>query len=88
MCLYLSLNERAVPADMDGAYVRVFVTRGGTTLNTLAKVRTAAGTTLSDYTFQGDGITTEQIVVFLTEEKACLDIHKVGYFPFADNIEK
>lgn len=81
-------NWDTFPADMDGAYVRVFVTRGGTTLNTLAKVRTAAGTTLSDYTFQGDGITTEQIVVFLTEEKACLDIHKVGYFPFADNIEK
>lgn len=83
-----SFNWDTFPTDMDGAFVRLFITRADATLSTIAKVRTAAGTTLGDYTFRYNGVSTEQVGVFLSEEKSYLDILKVGYFPFAGNIEK
>lgn len=75
-------------SDMTGASVRLFVSRSNETVNMKAKIRTAAGTTLSDYTYYQSGITTDNIGLFLTAEKSSLDILKVGYFPYADKIEK
>ena len=74
-------------SDMDGAYVRLFVTRSGTIVSTKAKVRTEAGTTLDDYTYYQSDISTDDMGLFLTVEASYLDVLKVGYFPFADNIE-
>lgn len=74
--------------DMKGAHVRLFLSRLNEQLSLKAKVRTADGVTLDDYTFHHDAISTENTGAFLTAELASLDILKVGYFPYANLIEK
>lgn len=75
-------------ADMKASYVRLFFTRSNENLNIKAKIRTAEGKTLDDYKFSYSFISTPEVGIFLTVELASLDILKVGYFPFADKIEK
>ncbi|MDO4164012.1 MAG: hypothetical protein Q4D56_06455, partial [Bacteroides sp.] len=75
-------------SDMCGAKVRLFTSRSSDMVSVKAKVRTAAGTTLTDYTYYQSGISTDDIGLFLTAEGSSLDITAVGYFPYADQIEK
>lgn len=69
---------------MNGAYVKVILTRSGTRVDVTIKVTTADGEQLGGYTFYYDGVSTTDIGTFLTVERASLDIRTVGYYPFLD----
>ncbi len=67
---------------MQGAHCKVILTRSGNRLNMTAKVTTADGTKLPDYTFYYEGISTPEIGLFLTVELASLDVRTVAYYPY------
>lgn len=72
--------------DMQGAYVRIFVSRNNTNLSMNAIIRKASGSVFSPYTFSYTGISTNEVGLFLTAEGASLDISTVGYFPYASDV--
>ncbi|MBK5720955.1 hypothetical protein JGH11_08735 [Dysgonomonas sp. Marseille-P4677] len=67
---------------MKGAYCMIILTRSGNRIDMTAKVTTADGVKLGDYTFFYEGVTTTDIGTFLTVELASLDMRTVGYYPF------
>ena len=77
-----SYNWDTFTTDMKGAYCMLIVTRSGNRIDVTAKVTTAKGVKLGDYTFFYEGISTSDIGLFLTLEKASLDMRTVGYYPF------
>lgn len=81
-------NMDTFTTDMQGAICRVAVERTGGTVKMTAKVRTAKGTVLPDYIVEASGVTTPNIGVFLTLEKAHLDITAVGYLPMWSSIQQ
>lgn len=69
-------------SQMKGAFCKIIITRNGDRLDMTAKITTAGGVKLDDYTFYYKGITTTDIGLFLTVELASLDMRTVGYYPF------
>jgi hypothetical protein len=69
-------------SDMHGATVNLIVSRNGRVLSTLAKIVTADGTALDDYTFTTTGDMTDNINMFLFVEAASLDMRSVRYYPY------
>ena len=67
---------------MKGAKCMVMLMRAGNRIDMTAKVTTAAGEKLGDYTFFYEGVSTDDIILFLLVEKASLDMRTVGYYPF------
>lgn len=67
---------------MEGAYCMIILRRSGDRLDMTAKVITADGVKLGDYTFFYEGITTTDVGAFLTVEGASLNMRTVGYYPF------
>lgn len=67
---------------LKGAYCMIILTRSGNRIDMTAKVTTADGVKLGDYTFFYEGATTTDIGAFLTVELASLDMRTVGYYPF------
>lgn len=67
---------------MNGAYCTILLNRTGTRLDLTIKVVTASGEKLGDYTYYTEGITTNNIGIFLLVDGASLDIRTVGYYPF------
>lgn len=74
-------------SQMKGATCKIILTRSGDRLDMTAKVTTAEGEKLGDYTFYYQGITTSEIGMFLTVELASLDMRAVGYYPFWSAVE-
>ncbi|WP_437922073.1 hypothetical protein [Sphingobacterium sp. LRF_L2] len=74
-------------SQMNGALVKIILTRSGTRVDVTAKVTTAAGEQLEDYTFYYDGISTTDIGTFLTVEGASLDLRTAAYYPFLNTTE-
>lgn len=72
---------------MKGAYCMVILRRSGNRLDMTAKVTTADGVKLGDYTFFYEGITTTDVGAFLTVEGASLNMRTVGYYPFLNAAE-
>jgi hypothetical protein len=85
--LSYSFNWDTFITDMNGAYCMIILTRSGNRLDMTAKITTAKGVTLGDYTFYTEGITTSDVGIFFTVEGASLDMRTVGYYPFL-NITK
>lgn len=79
-------NWDTFKTDMQGAIVRIFLSRKDAALDMNALVRTAGGSVLAPYTYSQTGISTDKVGVFLTVEKASLDICTVGYFPYASDV--
>ena len=77
-----SYNWDNYTKQMKGAYCMVILTRNANRIDMTAKVTTAAGEKLGDYTFFYEGISTSDIGLFLTVEGASLDMRTVGYYPF------
>ncbi|SBV96475.1 LamG-like jellyroll fold domain-containing protein [uncultured Dysgonomonas sp.] len=71
---------------MKGAHCMIILERNGNRLDMTAKVTTADGVKLGDYTFFYEGITTD-IGAFLTVELASLNMRTVGYYPFLNAAE-
>jgi len=67
---------------MKGAYCMVILTRDGTRIDVTAKVTTAKGEKLGDYTFFYESVSSTDIGLFFTVEQASLDMRSVGYYPF------
>lgn len=67
---------------MKGAYCMIILTRSGNRIDMTAKVTTATGVKLGDYTFFYEGASTADIGTFLTVEAASLDMRTVGYYPY------
>ncbi|NDV93751.1 hypothetical protein D0T84_02305 [Dysgonomonas sp. 521] len=82
-----SYNWDTYVGQMKGATCKIILTRSGDRLDMTAKVTTAEGEELEDYTFYYQGITTSEIGMFLTVELASLDMRAVGYYPFWSAIE-
>ena len=76
-----SYNWPTYPQQMNGADCKVSVSRIGDRIEMVAKVTTASGEQLGDYTFFCTGISTPEIGFFLTVEGASLNINSVGYYP-------
>jgi hypothetical protein len=72
---------------MKGAYCMIILRRSGDRLDMTAKVTTANGEKLGDYTFFYEGITTTDVGAFLTVEGASLNMRTVGYYPFLNAAE-
>ncbi|GAB6120357.1 LamG-like jellyroll fold domain-containing protein [Dysgonomonas termitidis] len=72
---------------MKGAYCMIILRRSGNRLDMTAKVTTADGVKLGDYTFFYEGITTTDVGAFLTVEGASLNMRTVGYYPFLNAAE-
>lgn len=83
-----SYNWSTFPTDLYGAFCKVIITRSGTTVNVTAKVTTAEGIHLGDYTFTYTGVSTTNIGTFLTVEAAYLDMRSVAYYPFLNTNKK
>ena len=79
-------NWDTFKADMQGAYVRLFISRKDSGLDVNALIRTAAGDVLTPYKYSQTGISSDNVGVFLTAEGASLDICTVGYFPYASDV--
>lgn len=71
---------------MQGAIVRLFLSRKDAAFDMNALVRTAGGNVLTPFTYSQTGISTDNVGVFLTVEQASLDISTVGYFPYASDV--
>jgi len=67
---------------MKGATCMIILTRDGNRVDMTAKVTTATGVKLGDYTFFYEGISTTDIGFFFTVEQASLDMRTVAYYPF------
>ena len=67
---------------MKGASCMVILTRNGNRIDMTAKVTTARGEKLGDYTFFYEGVSTTDIGMFFTVEGASLDMRTMGYYPF------
>ena len=65
----------------------IILRRSGDRLDMTAKVTTADGVKLGDYTFFYEGITTTDVGAFLTVEGASLNMRTVGYYPFLNATE-
>jgi hypothetical protein len=72
---------------MKGAYCMVILRHSGNRMDMTAKVMTANGEKLGDYTFFYEGITTTDVGAFLTVEGASLNMRTVGYYPFLNAAE-
>jgi len=59
---------------MNGAACMIILTRNGNRIDMTAKVTTANGEKLGDYTFFYEGVTTPDVGLFLLVEKASLDM--------------
>jgi len=77
-----SFDWNTFRSDMNGAYCMVILTRSANRIDVTAKVKTAAGVKLGDYTFFYEGVSTTDIGLFLLVEGASLDMRTVGYYPF------
>ena len=73
---------------MKGAYCMLIITRSSNRIDVIAKVTTAAGVQLPDYTFYYEGVSTTDIGTFLTVEAASLDVRTVAYYPFLNTEEE
>jgi len=67
---------------MKGATCTVILTRDGNRVDMTAKVKTATGEQLGDYTFFYEGVSTNDIGFFFTVEQASLDMRSAAYYPF------
>lgn len=67
--------------DMHNATVRIYLTRNSNRLDLVAKITKEDGTTIPDYTFFFEGITSSEVGFFFVLDGNYLDIRKVGYFP-------
>ena len=67
---------------MNGAYIKLFITRDATTVRLTVRATDAKGTSLGDYTFSYDGVSSSDIGLFLTLEGASLDMRSEGFYPF------
>lgn len=67
---------------MAGAHCMIILTRNANRLDMIARITTAGGVRLAEYTFYTESITTSDVGVFLTVEKASLDMRTVAYYPF------
>lgn len=72
-------------SDMQNAYCMIILRRSGNRLDMTAKITTANGRRLGDYTFYYEGISSPEFGVFLTVEKASLNMRSVGNYPFLNN---
>ena len=77
-----SYDWATFPTQMKGATCMVTLTRNADRIDVLAKVTTATGVKLGDYTFFYTGVSTSDIGLFLTVEGASLDMRTVGDYPF------
>lgn len=82
-----SYNWDSFSTQMNGAYCMIILNRSGNRLEMTAKVTTADGVKLDDYTFFHEGITSNDVGVFLTVEGASLDMLTAGYYPFLNTVE-
>lgn len=73
---------------MKGAYCMLIITRSSNRIDVIAKITTAAGVQLPDYTFYYEGVSTTDIGTFLTVEAASLDVRTVAYYPFLNTEEE
>lgn len=83
-----SYNWDTFKEQMQGAYCMVILNRNGNRLDMTAKVTTATGEKLGDYTYYTEGINTNSIGAFLTVEGASLDVRTEAYYPFLNAVEK
>ncbi|MFT4072784.1 MAG: hypothetical protein QM654_12785 [Dysgonamonadaceae bacterium] len=72
-------------SQMNGALVKILIQRAGNRIDVTAKVTTADGEQLGDYTFYYEGVTTTDIGTFLTVDGSSLDMRSAGYYPFVEN---
>lgn len=77
-----NFNWDTFATQMKGAYCMIILTRNGNRLDMVARTTATDGTRLDEYTFYSESITTSDIGVFLTVEKASLDIRTVANYPF------
>jgi hypothetical protein len=73
--------EAPFAGQMKGANCTVLITRNGNRVDMTAKVTTATGERLPDYTFFYEGVTTD-VGVFFTVEGASLDMRMEGNYPY------
>ncbi len=83
-----SFNFDNFVKDMSGATCYLGFTRSGNSLTMKAKETTSAGEVLPAYEFVFNSLKSGDAYIFLTQEAACLDILRVGYFPYFDKINE
>lgn len=77
-----SYNWDTFKEQMNEAYCMIILKRNGNRVDLKIKVTTASGEKLGDYTYYTEGITTNDIGIFLTVDGASLDMRTVAYYPF------